>query len=128
MIARRGWVQNKFGRIYKVPADKGYKAVNYLIQGTSADLLSERMIEVADYLENKKSGMIMQVHDEIICEIHDDEHMEVAPSIRQLLVENSLGLPLHVDMEICDPSWATKKDLVLTSAPKSDTIDYIDWD
>ena len=128
MIARRGWVQNKFGRIYKVPADKGYKAVNYLIQGTSADLLSERMIEVADYLENKKSGMILQVHDEIICEIHDDEYMEVAPAIRQLLVENSLGLPLHVDMEICDPSWATKKDLVLTPVLKNDTIDYIDWD
>ena len=128
MIARRGWVQNKFGRIYKVPSDQGYKAVNYLIQGTSADLLSERMIVVADYLYGKKSGMLVQVHDEIICEIHEDEYTEVAPKIRDLLVDNSLGLPLHVDMEVCDPSWATKKDFVLTEPTKNDILDYIDWD
>ena len=129
LIEHRGWVQNKFGRIYKVPSDKGYKAVNYLIQGTSADLLSERMLAVAEYLEGKKSTMLLQVHDEIICEIHEDESSEVVPMIRKLLVENSLDIPLQVDMEICDPSWATKKDFVLTKTPKPDTISsYIDWD
>ena len=129
MIEHRGWVQNKFGRIYKVPSDKGYKAVNYLIQGTSADLLSERMIVVADYLENKTSTMLLQVHDEIICEIHKDEAHEVVPAIRELLEANSLNIPLQVDLEVCDPSWATKKDFVLTEAREPDTIsNYIDWD
>ena len=129
MIEHRGWVQNKFGRIYKVPSDKGYKAVNYLIQGTSADLLSERMIVVEDYLENKTSTMLLQVHDEIICEIHKDEAHEVVPAIRELLEANSLNIPLQVDLEVCDPSWATKKDFVLTEAREPDTIsNYIDWD
>jgi DNA polymerase-1 len=129
MIERRGWVQNKFGRIYKVPSDKGYKAVNYLIQGTSADLLSERMIVVSEYLEDKKSTMLLQVHDEIICEIHKDEAYEVVPAIKELLEINSLNIPLQVDLEVCDPSWATKKDFVLTETPKPDTISsYIDWD
>ena len=129
MIERRGWVQNKFGRIYKVPSDKGYKAVNYLIQGTSADLLSERMIVVSKYLEDKKSTMLLQVHDEIICEIHKDEAYEVVPAIKELLEINSLNIPLQVDVEVCEPSWATKKDFVLTETPKPDTISsYIDWD
>jgi DNA polymerase-1 len=129
MIERRGWVQNKFGRIYKVPSDKGYKAVNYLIQGTSADLLSERMIVVSEYLEDKKSTMLLQVHDEIICEIHKDEAHEVVPYVKKLLEINSLNIPLQVDLEVCDPSWATKKDFVLTETPKPDTISsYIDWD
>tara|TARA_R110000824_G_scaffold84858_4_gene211332 strand:- start:11526 stop:13499 length:1974 start_codon:yes stop_codon:yes gene_type:complete len=129
MIEHRGWVQNKFGRVYKVPSDKGYKAVNYLIQGTSADLLSERMIAVSEYLEDKKSIMLLQVHDEIICEIHKDEASEVVPAIKELLEENSLNIPLHVDLEICDPSWATKRDFVLTELLEPDIIsNYIDWD
>lgn len=49
MVEQRGWVKSKYNRIYKVDKDKGYRAVNYLIQGTSADLLSERMIEVAKF-------------------------------------------------------------------------------
>ena len=42
---------------------------------------------------------------------------------------NSLDIPLQVDLEVCDPSWATKKDFVLTEAREPDTIsNYIDWD
>ena len=36
---------------------------------------------------------------------------------------NSLDIPLSVDMEICEPSWATKKDFKLPTL-----ADYIDWD
>lgn len=141
MIERRGWVRNKYGRIYKVPHDKGYKAVNYLIQGTSADLLTERMIEVDKYLADKQSTILLQVHDEIICEVHDDEAMDVIPNVRRLLLENTLNLPLQVDMEVCDPSWATKEDIDLIEGipvrgkfeipavePELTTVDLLDWD
>ena len=40
----------KHGRIYKIASDFGYKGVNYLVQGTSADIMSERMIAVDEYL------------------------------------------------------------------------------
>jgi hypothetical protein len=30
--------------------------------------------------------------------------------IRDVLVENTLRIPLEVDIEICEPSWAVKKD------------------
>ena len=43
--------------------------------------------------------------------------------IKDLLEINSLDIPLSVDMEICTPSWATKKDFII---PTID--DYIDWD
>ena len=136
MVEQRGWVKSKYDRIYKVDRDKGYRAVNYLIQGTSADLLSERMIEVDKFLTGTNSKMLLQVHDEIICEIHKDDALLI-PQIRDILQENSLGIPLMVDMELCEPSWATKHDfqvqegaVVYANAPAPVPItakEYIDW-
>ena len=105
-----GQIKNKYGRVYQIPKNLGYKGINYLVQGTSADILNERMIQVHKLLGNFKSNLLLQVHDEIICEIHKDE-METLPNlIRDALVENTLRIPLEVDIEICEPSWAVKKD------------------
>ena len=124
-VQERGWIKNRYGRIYVIDKDIAYKGVNYLVQGTSADILNERMIKVYDYLKDKKSNILLQVHDEIICEIHDSELREIPSAIRGLLEENSLGIPLKVDMEICEPSWASKKDF---ETPVEVTLeDYIDW-
>ena len=125
-VESRGWIKNRFGRQYRLPKDLGYKGVNYLVQGTSADIMNERMIAVGKYLADKKSNLLLQVHDEIICEIHNDELETVPEKIKEMLQVNSLDIPLYVDMEICNPSWATKKDFVY-SKPKG-VEDYIDWD
>ena len=126
-VESRGWIKNRYGRIYKIDNTLGYKGVNYLVQGTSADILNERMIKTHEYLKTKKSRILLQVHDEIICEIPDEEIHSVPSEIQQLLEENSLGIPLKVDVEVCDPSWATKK--YLTDIPQPVTIEEaIDWD
>ena len=110
----------------------GYKGVNYLVQGTSADILNERLIEVHKALAETKSRVLLQVHDEIICEIHEDEIRTIPDIVQNLLKENSLNIPLQVDMELCDPSWATKIDLDKALAnghfTKTSMEDYIDWD
>ena len=92
----------------------------------------------------------MQVHDEIICEIHDDELAKLPWTLKEILEENSLGIPLVVDMEVCDPSWASKRDYwqyttEVIDHPRSEEVevsledieealasvdfieDYIDW-
>ena len=130
-IEDRGWVRNRYGRLYQIPAPFAYKGVNYLVQGTSADILNERMIKVYDYLKDKKSNMLLQVHDEIVCEIHDEEVREVPLQIQKLLEENSLDIPLKVDIDVCEGSWAVKKDWLkssLTNEPVSVTLEEcIDW-
>ena len=37
--------------------------------------------------------------------------------------QNSLGIPLTVDAELCSPSWATKKNFKVPTLE-----DCIDWD
>ena len=85
------------------------------------------MIEIDKYLADKKSHVLLQVHDEIICEIHDEE-LDILPmEIKKLLETNSLDIPLKVDMEVCSPSWATKKDFESVDTV-SDLLESVDWD
>ena len=117
--------------MYKIPVDFAYKGVNYLVQGTSADILNERMVEVYDYLKDKKSNLLLQIHDEVVCEIHVSELREIPLQIKRLMEENSLNIPLKVDIDVCEGSWAVKNDWsksVLTSEPKTVTLEEaIDW-
>jgi len=103
-------IKNRYNRRYHIKADFAYKGVNYLVQGTSADILSERMVEISKYLQDKRSNIVLQVHDEIICEIHESELGLIPKRIKELLEQNSLDIPLKVDMELCVKSWANKKD------------------
>lgn len=100
-----GMVQNRYGRKYWLPKDFSYAGINYLVQGTSADIMSERMVAIHSYLWDKKSALIMQVHDELLVEVAKGEEY-VVEHIRTLMEENSIGVPLRVDVEIHDPSWA----------------------
>ena len=122
-VVNRGWIRNRYGRRYQIVPKFAYKGVNYLVQGTSADILSERMLKIQEYLADKKSNILLQVHDEIICEIHDSELNQLPFEIRTLLEQNSLDIPLQVDMEICSPSWATKKNFKPVTFE-----DCVNWD
>jgi len=127
-VEDRGWVKNRYGRIYKVPAKDSYKGVNYLVQGTSADILSERLIAVNKYLQDTRSKLLLQVHDEIICEVLEAEMDTVVPNIVELMQWNTLEIPLFVDKEVCTTSWATKVDYEKWEPEVKSSIDeYIDW-
>tara|TARA_Y100001951_G_scaffold96456_1_gene95194 strand:+ start:94 stop:2025 length:1932 start_codon:yes stop_codon:yes gene_type:complete len=128
-VEDRGWIKNRYGRVYKVLPEFSYKGVNYLVQGTSADILNERLIEISEFLADKKSRMLLQVHDEIIFEIHNTEMDSIIEPIVNLMQSNSLNIPLFVDQEICTPSWANKQDVQdWVQSRKSDISQYIDWD
>ena len=131
-VEERGWIKNRYGRIYRIPSKFAYKGVNYLVQGTSADIMNERLIEAHRHLNGRKSNILLQVHDEIICEIHKDEIRTVPEEIQKILSTNTLGIPLQVDMELCDPTWASKIDMekALSNGhfTKAKLEDFIEWD
>lgn len=78
-------------------------AINTPIQGTAADLIKVVMIEIAKELKKKeaKSKMILQVHDELVFEVHRDELDWIKEMIKDKM-ENTVKLkvPIKVDMKI----------------------------
>jgi len=74
-------------------------AINSPIQGTSADMIKLAMIRIQAFLAKKKSKMILQVHDELLFDLHHDEKDELTPMIVSAM-ETALPLPLDVPVRI----------------------------
>ena len=63
---QRGYVKTGFGRRIRFPyGDKAYKAGAMIFQGTAADALKLKIIEVDGILRNTDGRVIINVHDEI---------------------------------------------------------------
>ncbi|MBL0395166.1 DNA polymerase I [Ramlibacter monticola] len=81
----RGYVETVFGRRLYLPeinspngprrGSAERQAINAPMQGTAADLIKMSMIEVQKVLEReqRRTKMIMQVHDELVFEVPEDE-------------------------------------------------------
>jgi DNA polymerase I len=112
-IESRGWVKNRFGRKYVIPRDFAYKGVNYLVQGTSADIVKNRMIEVSKYLQNTQSRMVCQVHDELVFYIKKEEEKEVILKLKEIMEERCIETYLPVDVSKSFPHWGIEKEMCL---------------
>jgi len=74
-------------------------AINTPIQGTAADLIKAAMIKIAEKLKDKKSRMVLQVHDELMFEQAESER-EFLRDLVKSEMEGALKLdvPIKVDM------------------------------
>ena len=127
-IERTGTVRNKYGRLYQINKNDAYKGINFLIQGTSAEVVTERFIECVEYLKDKPSRLLIQVHDELVFEVHDSEYHEVVHDLKDIMEQNSLGLTLQVDIEVANPSWAEKVeyDPQTIDTPSTNLLQFIE--
>ena len=86
-------------------------AMNTPIQGSAADIIKMAMVDVYKALNEKglKSTIILQVHDELILNVHLDELEEVKEIVKDKM-ENvvKLKVPLEVDMNV-GSSWYDAK-------------------
>ncbi len=113
-VEARGWIRNRFNRRYYIDRDRAYIGVNYLVQGTSADIVKNRMIALARWIFEMglKTRILIQVHDEVILESPEDEVKLVTMNVKRILEERQINTFLPVEVSIARESWATKETLV----------------
>ncbi|MEG9607181.1 DNA polymerase I [Serratia nematodiphila] len=79
-------------------------AINAPMQGTAADIIKRAMIEVDAWLQGQEKPLvraIMQVHDELVFEVHESVIEEASQRIRQLMEGSmALAVPLKVDVGV----------------------------
>ncbi len=81
-------------------------AINTPIQGSAADIIKIAMVRIHDRLNGYKSRMILQVHDELLFEIHESEIDEISRMIKGAMEGAwKLRVPLRVDIEMGE-NWA----------------------
>ena len=76
-------------------------AVNAPIQGSAADIIKIAMINIHKKLtsENWKSKMLLQVHDELVFDVHNSELEKIQPMIKHEM-ENAFKMAVPLDVEI----------------------------
>lgn len=124
-------VTNYFGRVRHLPTahateilkdDSLYwmekraqrQGVNFLIQGTAADMFKIAVVRVSKILAGRKSKIVNFVHDEIQMYIHKSE-THLLPAIKQAMEEWKFSVPIIAEFSQADPSWGKKKGLEIHS-------------
>jgi DNA polymerase-1 len=112
--SKNGFVQTLLGRRRYIFADPRVNdeyrriTINTPVQGSAADLIKKAMIEIYELIKDKNSKMILQVHDELVFEIHKDE-MDLIPKIKEIM-ENAIKLEVPIVVEVgVGENWAQVK-------------------
>ena len=101
VLGRRRYLRdiNSANSMVKSGAERN--AVNAPIQGSAADIIKIAMINIHKKLidENWKSKMLLQVHDELVFDVHNDELNKIQPMIK-FEMESAFKLDVPLDVEI----------------------------
>jgi DNA polymerase I-like protein with 3'-5' exonuclease and polymerase domains len=106
----RGYVKTPWGRRHRCddPQKEAYRFVNYLVQGTAADLLKASLVK----LHEQGVPVVACVHDEVIAECDEADAPEVARLIEQAMTDHPLiaeRVPLGATADIVK-RWSHAKD------------------
>jgi DNA polymerase-1 len=86
-------------------------AVNFVMQGSNADIIKVAMIRIAKRLRDEGRGarLVLQVHDELLLEVPEPEVSKVRELVRaEMCGAYDLDPPLAVDVGVGD-NWAEAK-------------------
>jgi len=89
------------------------EAINAPIQGTAADILKIAMIRLPGAIEKAKlhAKMLVQVHDELLLECHEDELDETIRVVREVM-ENAFELEIPLETDVAwGKNWGDLKDI-----------------
>ena len=101
VLGRRRYLKDINSRNPVVRGGAERNAVNAPIQGSAADIIKLAMIRIHEKLKNGnyKSKMLLQVHDELVFDLHKDELDELQAMIKSEM-ENAYSLEVPLDVEI----------------------------
>lgn len=125
LVAKQSELTNYFGRVRHLPTAQATKitgnkklfwmekraqrqGVNFLIQGTAADLFKIAVVRIAKLLEGTRSKLVNFVHDEVQIYLHKDE-LYLLPKIKHAMENWNFTVPIIAEFSQADPSWGAKK-------------------
>ncbi len=101
ILGRRRYLKdiNSANAVVRGAAERN--AVNAPIQGSAADIIKIAMINIHKRLitENWKSKMLLQVHDELVFDVHNSELEKIKAMIKHEM-ENAIVLDVPLEVEI----------------------------
>jgi len=101
VMGRRRYLNDINSRNAMVRAMAERNAINAPIQGSAADIVKKAMIDVQEEMDKRgmKSKMLLQVHDELVFDMHKDEAEDLKALVKEKMEQAvTLKVPLTVDI------------------------------
>jgi DNA polymerase-1 len=94
---------------YKSRNQPEREAINMQIQGSAADLIKVAMVNIHRRLkmEQRRSRMLLQIHDELVFEVPPEERAAMVALVREEMTQalsTQIQVPLKVDIGV-GPNW-----------------------
>jgi DNA polymerase I-like protein with 3'-5' exonuclease and polymerase domains len=122
-VRRTGILINLFGREYPMDPSFAYKSVNYMIQGSAAEILKNSLVRLDRLFRREfpEAHLIGNVHDEVVIELPEEYHS--ARLMKRIINEMQkdskkipgLKVPLPVTMSVADQCMSFKEDIKLAA-------------
>ncbi len=103
ILGRRRYLRDINSRNITTRGFAERNAINAPIQGSAADIIKIAMININRWLEREKlkTRMILQVHDELVFDLHKDEEEVVRPRVVELMKTAVLmDVPMEVEVGV----------------------------
>jgi DNA polymerase-1 len=103
ILGRRRYLRDINSRNITTRGFAERNAINAPIQGSAADIIKIAMVNIHQWLsrEKLKSRMILQVHDELVFDLHRDEQDIVKPKVIELMKSAViLDVPMEVEVGV----------------------------
>ncbi len=107
IVGRRRYLRDINSRNNTIKRAEERVAINSRIQGTAADLIKLAMTRINKELKNKncKTQMLLQVHDELVFDLHKSEQ-DTLPAMIEECMRNALPMSVPIEVEIgIGASW-----------------------
>lgn len=124
-----GYIINRYGRRLAVDRDKAYRAVNYMVQGSAADLLKRSMRNTATYLKGTglDACIVLTIHDELVFEFNKNHtYRKVLRDLCRIMEDHggAFGVPTPVEMSKVVDSWDAKENAVIGNWNKRRELEW----
>lgn len=111
VAVKKGFVRTLLGRKLRFPNPaRAYKAAGYIFQGTSADLMKKKLVELHHEFEGTDTELILPVHDEFnfLCPEGEEEFVEA--KVNEILCDfPGLRIPITADTKSASNWWDASK-------------------
>lgn len=113
----RGYLIDPFGRRYRYLPERPHAVIAWICQGTgTGNIKKAAMVKVDPILDGTRSGMVFEVHDELVFEIFPEDGHLVVPIKAAMEDFDQLGrIPIITDTAV-GPNFLDLKDVEIDEA------------
>ena len=102
ILGRRRYLRNINSRNFTMRGFDERNAVNAPIQGSAADIIKIAMIDIHKWMkeEKVKSKMLIQIHDELVFELHKSEEDRMRNKVEELMKNAYPSIPMEIGLGV----------------------------